>query len=215
MKVRTVNFRRTKTPPANLKATLFNVLKDQRKRWRDAQRGLWNHIPRPRKRKSRTVLDSGFHFLNSRYWIPNLCQRNLDSWFHSLVGFRIPNFPDSEIRITWGEYPSIQKNIQLFRERLSGKVHATILKGIVGGFEFSVFQRDLKQLARKAMEMCLRVLKESNKSMFDSYSRHQEQCIDHIPYYLSGLSRAHFSDNLSRNSCIHIYTTIYTFLWEP
>ena len=215
MKVRTVNFRRTKTPPANLKATLFNVLKDQRKRWRDAQRGLWNHIPRPRKRKSRTVLDSGFHALNSRYWIPNLCQRNLDSWFHSLVGFRIPNFPDSEIRITWGEYPSTQKNIQLFRERLSGKVHATILKGIVGGFEFSVFQRDLKQLARKAMEMCLRVLKESNKSMFDSYSRHQEQCIDHIPYYLSGLSRAHFSDNLSRNSCIHIYTTIYTFLWEP
>ena len=41
------------------------------------------------------------------------------------------------------------------------------------------------------MEMCLRVLKESNKSRFDSYSR-QEQCIDHIPYYLSGLSRAHF-----------------------
>ena len=50
--------------------------------------------------------------------------------------------------------------------------------------------------------MCLRVLKESNKSRFDGYSR-QKQCIDHIPYYLSGLSRAHFSDNLSRNSCIH------------
>ena len=30
----------------------------------------------------------------------------------------------------------------------------------------------------------------------------QEQCIEHIPYYLSGLSRAHFSDNLSRNSCM-------------
>ena len=29
----------------------------------------------------------------------------------------------------------------------------------------------------------------------------QEQCIDHIPYYISGLSRAHFSDNLSRNGC--------------
>ena len=26
----------------------------------------------------------------------------------------------------------------------------------------------------------------------------QEQCIDLIPYYLSGLSRTHFSDNLSR-----------------
>ena len=70
-------------------------------------------------------------------------------------------------------------------------MHATILKGIVAGFEFSFFQRNLKKLARKAMEMCLRVLHESNKSRFDSYSR-QEQCIDHIPYYLSGLSRAHF-----------------------
>ena len=49
--------------------------------------------------------------------------------------------------------------------------------------------------------MCLRVLKESNKSRFDSYSR-QKQCIDHIPYYLSGLSCAHFSDNLSQNSSI-------------
>ena len=65
--------------------------------------------------------------------------------------------------------------IQLFRERLSEKVHATISKGIVGGFEFSVFQRNLKELARKAMELCLQVLKESNKRRFDSYSR-QEQC---------------------------------------
>ena len=82
-------------------------------------------------------------------------------------------------------------DIQLFRGRLSEKVHVTISKGIVGGFEFSVFQRNLKELARKAMEMCLRVLKESNKSRFDRYSR-QEQCIDYIPHYLSGLMRAHF-----------------------
>ena len=77
------------------------------------------------------------------------------------------------------------------RKVLSEKVHATVPKGIVGGLEFTVLQRNLKELARKAMKMCLRVLKESNKSRFDSYSR-QEQCIDHIPYYLSGLSRAHF-----------------------
>ena len=70
---------------------------------------------------------------------------------------------------------------QLFRERLSEKVHTTIPKGIVGGFKFT----------GEAMDLCLRVLKESNKSRFDSYSR-QEQCIDHIPYYLSGLSRAQF-----------------------
>ena len=37
--------------------------------------------------------------------------------------------------------------IQLFRERLSEKVHATILKGILGGFEFTgtVLQRRLKE----------------------------------------------------------------------
>ena len=36
-------------------------------------------------------------------------------------------------------------SIQLFRERLSEKVHATITKGIVGGFEFAVLQRNLKE----------------------------------------------------------------------
>ena len=103
--------------------------------------------------------------------------------------------------------------IQLFRERLSEKVHATIPKSIVGGFEFTVLQRNLKELARKAMKMCLRVLMESNKSRFDSYSR-QEQCIDHIPYYLSGLSRAHFSDNLSRNSCILRVDSFATYVYS-
>ena len=46
-------------------------------------------------------------------------------------------------------------------------------------------------MARAAMDVCLRVLKESNKSRFDSYSV-KNKCIDHIPYYLSGLSRAQF-----------------------
>ena len=36
------------------------------------------------------------------------------------------------------------ERIQLFRVRLSEKVHATIPKGIVGGFEFTVLQRNLK-----------------------------------------------------------------------
>ena len=39
--------------------------------------------------------------------------------------------------------------IQLFRERLWEKVHATIPKGIVGGFEFPVFQRNLKEWHEK------------------------------------------------------------------
>ena len=37
-------------------------------------------------------------------------------------------------------YSFISLIIQLFRERLSEKVHATIPKGIVGGFEFTVLQ---------------------------------------------------------------------------
>ena len=55
-------------------------------------------------------------------------------------------------------------------------------------------------MTREAMAVCLRVLKESNKSRFDSYSVRNGVLI--IPYYLSGLSRTVFSDNLSRNSCI-------------
>ena len=35
--------------------------------------------------------------------------------------------------------------IQLFRERLSEKVHAAIPKGIVGGFEGTVLERNLKE----------------------------------------------------------------------
>ena len=50
-----------------------------------------------------------------------------------------------------------------FRERLSEKVQAIIPKGIVGGFEFTVLRRNLKELARKAIEICLRVLKEATK----------------------------------------------------
>ena len=36
-------------------------------------------------------------------------------------------------------------HIQLFRERLLQKVHATIPKGIGGGFVFTVFQINLKE----------------------------------------------------------------------
>ena len=46
-------------------------------------------------------------------------------------------------------------------------------------------------MAREVMDVCLRVLKESNKSRFESNSV-KNKCINHIPYYLSGLSRAQF-----------------------
>ena len=60
--------------------------------------------------------------------------------------------------------------LQQFRERLSEKVHATIPKGIVGGLECSVLQRNLKECDGIFAMLCLRLLKESNKSRFDNCS---------------------------------------------
>ena len=42
--------------------------------------------------------------------------------------------------------------LQLFRERLSEKVQATIPKGIVGGFKFTVLQRNLKEWQERPWE---------------------------------------------------------------
>ena len=44
--------------------------------------------------------------------------------------------------------------IQLFRERLSEKVHATITKGIVGGFRFAFPQRNFERMARPWIYVC-------------------------------------------------------------
>ena len=61
--------------------------------------------------------------------------------------------------------------IHLFRERLPEKVLVTIPKGIMGGFEWTVLQRNLEEWHGMFAMLCLRLLKESNKSRFDSYSR--------------------------------------------
>ena len=56
-------------------------------------------------------------------------------------------------------------------------------------------------MARQAMDVCLRVLKESNKSRFDGYS--VRNCVLIISHVTFRDCRVHiFSDNLSRNSCI-------------
>ena len=61
-------------------------------------------------------------------------------------------------------------------------MHATIPKGIVGGFEPSFF-KEFKRMSQEAMDICLRVLKESNKSRFDSYSvRNSVLTIFHITF---------------------------------
>ena len=61
--------------------------------------------------------------------------------------------------------------------------------------------KKFERMAREAMDICLRVLKESKKSRFDSYSaRNSVLIISRITFRDC---RVHFFyDNLSRNSCI-------------
>ena len=56
-------------------------------------------------------------------------------------------------------------------------------------------------MAREAIDVCLRMLKESNNKKFDSYSvRNSVLIISHVTFRDC---RVHIlSDNLSRNSCI-------------
>ena len=70
-----------------------------------------------------------------------------------------------------------------------------------GWFLVHCFSKKFQTMARQAMDICLRVLKESNKSRFDSYSvRNSVLIISHITFWDC---RVHsFSNNLSRNSCI-------------
>ena len=82
--------------------------------------------------------------------------------------------------------------IQLFRGRLPEKVHATIRKVILGGFEFTVLQRKLIEWKERSWT-CLRVLKEATKSLV----------LIKYPILPFGIvAYTFFSDNLSRNSCI-------------
>ena len=64
------------------------------------------------------------------------------------------------------------------------------------------FKESQNRMAREAMDICLQVLKESNKSRFDSYKvRNSVLIISHITCRDCRVDI--FSDNLSRNSCMH------------
>ena len=72
-----------------------------------------------------------------------------------------------------------------------------------GWFLVHCFSKKFQTMAREAMDVCLRVLKESNKSRFDNYRVKNSVLI--IPHITFRDCHVHsFSDNLSRNSCIEI-----------
>ena len=65
--------------------------------------------------------------------------------------------------------------------KVVGKVHATILKGIVGGFQFNDLQRNFKEWPERPWTK--RLLKETNSGRFDSYSvRNSVLNICHITF---------------------------------
>ena len=65
-------------------------------------------------------------------------------------------------------------------------------------------------MAREAMDICLRVLKESNKSSFDSYSvRNSVLNVSHITFRDCHVHI--FSDYLSRNS--GVLNVVNTTVW--
>ena len=119
---------------------------------------------------------------------------------HFLLSSRWPLW---EVQLcTKGMSFSVKNGIQLFRERLSEKVHATIPKGIVGGFEFTVLQRNLQEWHERPWTYVYKILlKERNNRRFGSYSvRNRLLILSHITFWDC---RVHiFSDNLSWNSCI-------------
>ena len=86
---------------------------------------------------------------------------------------------------------------ELFLLEISPKcdIYSYFEKGIVGGFEFIVLQRHLREWHERLIDVCLRVLKESDKSSFDSYSvKNSELIVSHITFRDC---RVHiFSDNL-------------------
>ena len=93
--------------------------------------------------------------------------------------------------------------IQLFRERLSEKVHATIPERYCGWFWIHCFSKKFERMTREAMDVCLRALKESNKSRFDSlYNSVRKSALIISQVTFRDCRLQIFPDNFSRNSCI-------------
>ena len=85
-------------------------------------------------------------------------------------------------------------------------------EGYCGWFLVHCSLKKFERMGGEATDICLRVLKESKKSRFDSYSvRNSVLIISHITFRDC---RVHiFPDNLSRNSCIYYKLTsgLHTF----
>ena len=129
------------------------------------------------------------------------------------------NFAENNTATEDFEKLSHDRNIQGDRytaisRKVVGKSARDCPERYCGSFWVHCSSKKFERMTREAADICLWVLKESNNS-----SRQlQSSGSDRSPYYLSGLSRAHFSDNLSRNGCIQdhymqvwLYATVNHF----
>ena len=78
--------------------------------------------------------------------------------------------PDGEVNSGGILRDAKRRGIQLFRERLSTKSARDNSERYCGWVLVHGFSKKFEIIAREAMDLCLRMLKESNKSRFDSYS---------------------------------------------
>ena len=87
-----------------------------------------------------------------------------------------------------------------FPRKVVGKSARDNCERYCGGIGVHCCSKKFERMAREAMGICLLVLKESNKSRFDSYSvRNSILIISHVTFQDC---RVHIiSDNVSRNSC--------------
>ena len=61
-------------------------------------------------------------------------------------------------------------------------------------------------MTREAMDVCLRMVKESNKSRFNSFDSVRNSVLIIIHINIRDCRVQIFSDNISRNSCIATFT---------
>ena len=82
-------------------------------------------------------------------------------------------------------------HIQLFRGRLSEKVHATIPKGTADGFESTVLKRNFSSNGTRGHGRMLAIVKGKQQKVGLTSSVSGTLYLAN-PYYLSGLSHTHF-----------------------
>ena len=149
--------------------------------------------------EARPVITQLDHF--EKVYSPNICINFVLTFFFCFVTTKCQKCINYQIRLVQSQGYLIY--IHSYFGEASCRVNGTrqprrVLWVVVWVLCFS---KKFERMAGEAMAICLRVLKETNKSRFESYSvKSSVLCIFHITF---GNGRVHiFSYNLSRNSCI-------------